>query len=431
MTTAVLATLGAIALLLIISAFFSGSETALTAASQPRMHKLAKDGNQRAETVLKLHDDQDRMIGAILLGNNLVNILASALATSVMISAFGETGVFYATAAMTLLVLVFGEILPKTYAFRNSDRMALGIAPVFKVLVLVLAPITDTLSWIIRCVLRPFGIKLESNEEMTAKVEELRGAIERHRGEEVAIAHERAMLRSVLDLSDVDVEMVMRHRTDVVMLDASLPPREIAEQILNSPYTRLPLYRDGPDNIVGVLHAKAILTALYSAGGDFDAIDIGAATIPPWFVPEQTTLLDQLEAFRDRREHFALVVDEYGTLQGIITLEDILEEIVGDIHDEHDEATTTGVRAHRAGSYLINGDVTIRDLNRRFEWDLPDQEAVTIAGLLLHEAKMIPDAGQIFVFHDFRFEVMERVKNQITLIRVTPPEDEEDEEGTG
>ncbi len=419
METATLATIGGIFVLLILSAFFSASETALTAASRPRMHQLEAKGNKRAKIVNMLRDQQDHMIGTILFGNNLVNILASAMATSVLISLFGETGVVYATIAMTVLVLVFGEILPKTYAFRNSDKLALTIAPTLRVLVRTLYPIMSAIQFVTRGAQRLFGVRFDQQGEWSATVEELRGAIELHRGTGAMARHERAMLHSILDLADVDVEMVMQHRRDIFMIDAALPTSRIVEEALDSPYTRIPLWRETPDNIIGVIHAKALLREVHAHTGDLDALDLDKIATPPWFIPESTTLLDQLQAFRRRREHFALVVDEYGALMGVVTLEDILEEIVGDISDEHDIAPI-GVRPQRDGSYLVSGGVTVRDLNRRFGWNLPDQEAATIAGLVIHEARVIPEVGQIFHFHDFRFEIVRRQRNRITTIRMTP-----------
>ncbi len=426
MEIATLATIGGIAVLLVLSAFFSSSETALTAASRPRMHLLEAKGDKRAKLVNRLRSDQDNMIGTILLGNNLVNILASALATSVLISLFGETGVVYATVAMTLLVLIFGEILPKTYAFRHADKLALTIAPTFLLLVRLLGPVMSSIQYVIRGVQRIFGVKFDSDQEWSATVEELRGAIELHRGGGAMARHERAMLHSILDLADVDVEMVMHHRRDIFMIDSSLPTRKIVEEALESPYTRIPLWRGTPDNIIGVMHAKAMLREVHAHTGDLDALDLDKIATPPWFIPESTTLLDQLHAFRRRREHFALVVDEYGALMGVVTLEDILEEIVGDISDEHD-VVPIGVRPQRDGSYLISGGVTVRDLNRRFGWDLPDQEAATLAGLVIHESKVIPQVGQIFHFHGFRFQVARRQRNRITSVRVTKLSDVEED----
>ena len=416
-----LATISGIAILLLLSGLFSGSETALTAASRARMHQLAAKGNKRAKLVNRLRDDQDRMIGTILLGNNLVNILGSALATSVLISVFGEAGVLYATIAMTLLILVFGEILPKTYAFRNADRLALIIAPTFLLLVRLLGPIMSTLQVALHGAQRILGANQTSKRDWGGTLEELRGAIELHRGNNTMAQHEGAMLHSILDLSDVDVEMVMKHRRDMYIIDASLPTRQIVEEALKSPFTRIPLWRDTPDNIVGVVHAKALLREVHSHIGDLNALDIEVIATAPWFIPESTALLDQLQEFRRRREHFSLVVDEYGALMGLVTLEDILEEIVGEISDEHD-IVPIGVRASRDGSYVVSGDATVRDLNRRFGWRLPDQHAATIAGLIIYEAKLLPQTTQIFNFHGFRFEILRKQRNRITSVRMTKME---------
>ena len=421
-----LISLSAIFVLLLLSAFFSGSETALTAASRPAMHQMEQLGDSRARLVNQLHARKERLIGAILLGNNLVNILASAIATSVLITLFGEAGVAYATISMTLLVLIFAEVLPKTYAFKNANQMALTIAPLVNFLVIVLSPVTQTINMLIRFIFHLFRHDFDASEVFGRGDEELRGAIELHDREDVDVKSERAMLRSVLELSEVQVGEVMTHRKHLVAIDVTLPPDEIIREVLESPYTRIPLWRDDPDNIVGILHAKALLRALF---GDPEKVnlqseeDVMRVTSEPWFVPETTTLDDQLEAFRERREHFAFVVDEYGALMGVVTLEDVLEEIVGDISDEHDVAVS-GVHVDANGQYVVEGTVTIRDLNRELEWNLPDEEASTVAGLVLHESRRIPEIGQAFMFHGFRFEILRRHRHQITSIRITPPVEE-------
>ncbi len=411
-------TLGVILALLVFSAFFSGSETALTAASRPRLHNLAQSGNHRANMVNDLWREKEHLIGAILLGNNLVNILASALATSALIAIFGDTGVVYATLAMTVLVLVFSEVLPKTYALQNADRAALAVAPALRFIVMLLKPFSLVIQMIVRAALSIFGIKVRHALTAEASEEQLRGAIDLHQGEGEEEKTEREMLRSILDLGDVWVEEIMVHRKDVVAIDLGQPPAKIVEEVLASPFTRLPLWQDDPDNIVAMLHAKALLRAVQAVGSDLDKLDVKAVASAPWFIPETTDLLSQLQAFRNRHEHFAIVVDEYGEMLGIVTLEDILEEIVGDISDEHDE-DIEGVQLQRDGSMIVDGKVTLRDLNRRFEWRLPDEEASTIAGLILHETRRIPDVGQVFTFHGFKFEILARKRNQITSIRIS------------
>ncbi|SDF40955.1 HlyC/CorC family transporter [Thalassobaculum litoreum] len=413
-------TLGVILLLIIMSGFFSGSETALTAASKARLSQLARKGSGPAATVVALKEKSDSLIGAILIGNNIANILASALATSAMIALMGENGVAVATVVMTVLVVIFAEVLPKTYAINNPDKMALVVGPLIRALVFILTPFTWATRVIVGATLKLFGVSVAAGLGHDEREEELRGLIEMHADGGEEVEHERAMLRSILDLADVEVEEIMTHRGSVRMIDADAPIDELLAQVLESPFTRLPLYREDQDNIVGVLHVKALLRAIRAAKGMTpEAFDVMAIAAEPWFIPDTTTLLDQLQAFRERREHFAVVVDEYGSFMGVVTLEDILEEIVGDILDEHDVAVS-GVRPQPDGSYVVEGSVTIRDLNREFEWDLPDEEASTIAGLVLYESRKIPEVGQEFSFHGFRFRILRRHRNQMTLLRMTP-----------
>jgi len=302
----------------------------------------------------------------------------------------------------------------------HADSMALTVAPLVRTLVFVLAPVTHAIYLLVRATLHPFGVELGAELGREQAEEELRGAIDLHEGVEPETRHERQMLRSILDLDDVEVSEIMTHRRNVAMIDIEEKPETIVDQILASPYTRIPVYRDDPDNVVGVLHAKEMLRDLRKRKGDVTGMDLGALAAEPWFIPDTTSLLDQLQAFRSRREHFAVVVDEYGSLMGIVTLEDILEEIVGEIEDEHD-MPVSGVRPQPDGTYIVDGTVTLRDINREFDWSLPDEEASTVAGLVLHESRLIPEKGQVFVFYGFRFEIMKRIRNQITSIRITPP----------
>lgn len=410
--------LAAILVLLVASAFFSGSETALTAVSRPYMHQMEQDGSRRAALVNRLIGARDRLIGALLLGNNLVNILASSLATGVLMGMFGEAGIAYATAGMTVVVVLFGEVLPKTYAIYNANRVALWVAPPVAGFVLVLTPAVRGIEMFVRLVYRLFGAAYATEASVRDAMMELRGAIEVHTGD--GVKEERRMLRSILDLNDVEVGQVMTHRRAVVTADADLPPDQIVDQVMKSPFTRIPLWRGTPDNIIGVLHAKDLLRALRAVEGEARRLDVAKLASDPWFIPDSTSLLEQLQAFRARHEHFALVVNEYGSLMGVVTLEDIIEEIVGDIADEHDVAVA-GVRPQADGSYVCDGQVTLRDLNREFDWRLPDDEASTVAGLVLHESRQIPNVGQVFLFHGFRFEILRRHRNQLTSLRVTPP----------
>ena len=416
-----LATAIAIFILLLLSAFFSGSETALTAASRAAMHQREREGGRRAAIVNRLMARREQLLGTILLGNNLVNIMASALATSLLLRLFGSSGVYLATLAMTLLILIFAEVLPKTYALRHADRAAITVAPILGILFYLLLPFAILVNGIVTVLLRLFGVRQQDGGHRRRDANaEILGTIDLHAREGAMVKADRDMLGSILELEEIEVSEIMTHRSKIEMLDISLPPEKIVEAVLSSPHTRIPFWKDEPENIIGVLHAKNLLRAIHEKNGNIGEIDIAALLTPPWFVPETTTLREQLSAFRERRSHFALVVDEYGALMGLVTLEDILEEIVGDITDEHD-IRTPGIRPQSDGSIIVEGSVTIRDLNRQFDWNLPDEEAATIAGLIIHEARIIPEAGQKFSFHGFRFEILRRRRNKISLLRIVPP----------
>jgi Mg2+/Co2+ transporter CorB len=414
-------TLGAILGLLLASAFFSGSETALTAASPAKMHALEQDGSHRARVVNYLLTVRERFIGAILLGNTLANIAASALATSLFLSLFGERGVVYATVVMTVIVVLFAEVLPKTYAIVNADRMALVVAPAVRFVVALFAPVTNAIQFLVRHTLRLFGASISDEAEVLSAHEELRGTIELIHKEGGVVKLDRDMLGGVLDLRELTVSDIMVHRTKIDAIDVELPTERIIDLALKSSHTRLPLWRGEREEIVGILHAKTLLRALRDAKADVSKLDIMKLATPPWFVPDTTTLKDQLNAFLKRKSHFAIVVDEYGEVMGLVTLEDIIEEIVGDITDEMDIASIAA-RPQADGSVIVEGSVPLRDLNRLMDWELPDEEATTVAGLVLHEAQTIPDAGQSFTFHGFRFEVLRRQRNRLTSIRVIPPQ---------
>ncbi len=411
--------LGTVFICLILSAFFSGSETALTGASRARMHALEKGGDANASIVNRLLAMRERLIGAILIGNNIVNILASSLATSVLVALFGSAGVIYATAAMTVLVVVFSEVMPKTVAINSPDRVALFVSRPVAFIVALFGPLALAVEAVVRLTLRPFGIRIGENQAILSAHEELRGTVDLLHREGGVVKDDRDMLGGLLDLQDLEVSDVMVHRTKMRTINADLPPQELVSEVLSSPYTRLPLWRGTGDNIIGILHAKDLLRALAAAGGDAEKLDIEKIALPAWFVPDTTGLVDQLRAFLSKKTHFALVVDEYGEVMGLITLEDIIEEIVGDIKDEHD-IIVQGVRPLPDGSINVDGSVPIRDLNRAMDWDLPDEEATTIAGLVIHEAQTIPEQGQAFTFHNFRFQVLRKTRNRITLLRVTP-----------
>jgi len=420
---ATLITMAIILGLLLLSAFFSGSETALTAASRAKLRAMADRKSKGAERALGLTEDSERLIGAILLGNNLVNILATSLATSLFTSLFGSSGVALATGVMTVLVLVFSEVMPKTYAITFPETTAARVARPVSILVVLLSPIVGTIRLFVRLFLRLFGVKADPNAHILAH-EEIAGAIALHHSEGGVEKDDRDRLLGALDLKNRAVEEIMLHRSNIEMIDANARPDDILSQCLSSPFTRIPVYRDEPENVVGVVHAKDLLRAVNkivrSQDGGLDGIDgfnVMDVAMKPYFIPDTTTLDEQMREFLRRRSHFALVVDEYGSLRGLITLEDILEEIVGEIADEHDVEENEANR-QSDGSVIVEGSMTIRDLNRTCDWSLPDDEANTVAGLVIHEARLIPNEGQVFVFHGFRFEVLKRERNRITSLRL-------------
>ena len=420
-------TAGGIGLLLVMSAFFSGSETALTAASRGKLRAQADKGSKGAERALKITEDNERLIGSVLLGNNLVNILATSLATALLTRLFGESGVAVATLVMTATVLIFAEVLPKTYAITNAESAAAMVSGPIQIVVKVFAPVVSAVRLLVRGVLRLFGVKTDPDSHILAVRDEIAGALTLGQSEGVVQKEDRDRILGALDLGERTVEEIMLHRSQIQMLAAETDPEDLLRQLLDSPHTRLPVYQGDHDNIVGVVHAKDLLRAMHkmmfgpspSPTGlkDFKILDV---VRPPYFIPDTTTLDDQMRQFLRRRTHFALVVDEYGSLEGLITLEDILEEIVGEITDEFDTAAEHAVQRLKDGHFTVDGAMTIRDLNRAMDWNLPDDEANTVAGLVIYEAQMIPSVGQVFSFHGFRFEVTGRKANRITKLKIRP-----------
>lgn len=425
MNTELILTIVGVLVLLVMSGLFSSTETALTAASRARMHQLERKGNRRARLVNALIDQRERLLGSILLGNNLVNILASSLATSALIALFGKAGVAYATMGMTVLVLIFAEVLPKTYALQRSDRAALALAPLIQPFVFLFSPAVSLVQIIVNGTLRLFGIRLDGTGDVVAAADELRGTLALHSREGAIVKSDRDMLDGILDLADVDVSAIMVHRRHMVMIEANQRTSRIVHEMLQSGFTRVPLFDDDVENIVGILHTKDLLRAMAENRGSVDDINLVSLLREPWYVPDTTTLIEQLNAFQARREHFSLVVDEYGALMGLVTLEDILEEIVGEIADEHDIVRAGRLRQETDGSYIVEGTMAIRDLNRECDWELPEDGPATVAGLAIEAAKRLPEVGETFSVLGFEFEILRRQRNRISLLRIRPPDHNE------
>ena len=407
--------------LIILSAFFSGSETTLTSASKARMRTLAKAGKKEAIVFESLFKNKERLICTILLANNLVNILASSIATKILLEIFDADGIAYTTIIMTFMILVFGELIPKTVALYKADALALKISKIFNILVYIFYPITSSLNFLVNVILKSFTkVDLNDHTEIE-KDEELRGAIDLH-GENKNQTNEKEMLKSILDLEEVTVGSIMIPRKDTFSLNVDIRSNELIRKLKDSPHSRIPIWDKNPENIIGVFHIRGLIENEFMTEGDFD---IRGFCQKPWFIPESTSLASQLMEFKRRKKHFAIVVDEYGEFLGIVTLEDILEEIVGDIDDEVDVkklSKISGVTKESEDVYLVKGTVTLRDLNRELGCNLPDNKIATIAGLILYESRTIPKIGQIFSFYNFKFEIIDKRYNQIMLLKMTKEE---------
>jgi Mg2+/Co2+ transporter CorB len=411
--------LGAIVVLLLISAILKGGEVALTGASRARLHALDEEGHARARLANRLLAEPEKLTGAVLLASTFADALAVALATGLAIARVGNVGVAYAAAILTPLAVIFSAVLPKTFALAWSDRVALLAAPVLRAAVVILAPLIATFAFVVRQVLRLTPSRKDDAANILAAREEIRGAIDLQQKEGAVARHDAEMLGGVLDLGDLQVQDIMIHRTKMDTINADDPARKVVDEVLKSQYSRVPIWKDQAENIVGILHTKDLLAALHRLDWNVDTLDILALAAQPWFVPDATSVRGQLNQFLKRKAQMALVVDEYGEVQGLITLEDILEEIVGQIADEHD-THETGIRPQADGTVNVDGAVAVRDLNRHMNWELPDEEATTIAGLVIHEAQVIPEPGRAFTFHGYRFEILRKSRNKITALRVQP-----------
>lgn len=419
MSFEILVSLSAIIGLIAIAAILSGIEAAFLSASNARLKSLEREGKKRATLVNALKGRMEKLISTLMLTNNLVNIWATAIATGVFISLFGDAGETIATMVMTISIVVFAELLPKFYAIRQAETVAMALAPVINFLIRLFGPFASLVELISRRILKLLGVPTDNMQNVTSSLEELRGAIDLHPGLDQETSESRAMLHSILDLGDVSVEEVLIHRKDVKMINLDDPIEKINQQIIESHHTRLPIWQGDLDRIIGIVHTKDFLRLTSAHPGKApDKQDLLSIAKQPWFIPETATLFEQLQAFRKRREHMALVVDEYGSFQGIVTLEDIIEEIVGHIDDEHDPLMT-GLWQTKGGEIYVVGSMTIRDLNRQMGWQLPDEDASTVAGLIMLETRTIPEKDQVFDIQGYRVKILRRVKHHISLVKIT------------
>lgn len=410
--------------LVFISAYFSLAETALATCSRARIHHLVKEGNKRAIACEELLKQSENAMSTILLCNNAINIMASAITTSVLIKLFGEAGVIYATVIMTILILVFGEIAPKTYALKHAESIILFSAPVVLWLIRIFYPLTKNIQNVIDKTFEIFSSDKNHNDrqsKMISDLEEIRGTIElKHKAGSI-VKYDKDMLDSILDLEDTEIGSIMVHRKNMSSIDIDQNFDTILEKALEINHSRIPLWRENEDNVISILNMRKFITLLHNNGGDTSKINLKQITSDPWFVPATNTLRDQLIAFKKKKEKFAIVIDEYGSLMGIVTLEDILEEIVGDIDEKDPHLTKFKIGQFKDGGYKIPGELPIRDINRKLNWNLPDDDenAATLAGLLIARAEKIPEVKEVFEFEGFKFEVLRVARNKILSLKVS------------
>jgi len=401
-------------ILVVLSGFLSGSETAITATSKARILYKKKKGSKRAGYVLELLDKKDNVISTLLLSNNLVNILASSLATAFFYDLFGVEGIFYATLIMTVVIVIFAEVLPKTYAINRPNRTALLIAPIIYYLNKILFIFVFVINLIVRLIFRKNDNDIKNNDLQSE--EELKGVIDLYKTSNPDYEQEKDMLQSILQLNDITVEEIFTHRKNIYSIDSSLKTSEIIDKINNSRYTRIPFWKDNPENIIGLLNVRTLNIDLKNHNESKEIIFDKISN--PWFIPETTNLLEQLVEFKKRKEHLAFVVDEYGELLGIITLEDIIEEIVGEIVDEID-IPENDFKLNNYGKVIINGEKNIRDLYKSFDLDPPEIESSTIAGYILDISKKIPSYGESYKDNYFNFKILSHSKKQISKVEIS------------
>ncbi len=401
-------------ILVILSGFLSGSETAITATSKARILYKKKKGSKRAGYVLELLDKKDNVISTLLLSNNLVNILASSLATAFFYDLFGVEGIFYATLIMTVVIVIFAEVLPKTYAINRPNRTALIISPIIYYLNKFLFIFVFVINLIVRLIFRKNDNDIK-NKDLQSE-EELKGVIDLYKTSNPDYEQEKDMLQSILQLNDITVEEIFTHRKNIYSIDSSLKTSEIIQKINNSRYTRIPFWKDNPENIIGLLNVRTLNIDLKNHNESKEIIFDKISN--PWFIPETTNLLEQLVEFKKRKEHLAFVVDEFGELLGLITLEDIIEEIVGEIVDEID-IPENDFKLNNNGKMVINGEKNIRDLYKSFDLDPPEVEASTIAGYILDMSKKIPSYGELFKDNYFTYKILSHSKKQISKIEIS------------
>lgn len=401
--------------LLFVSGLISCFETAITAASRAKIHRRAMEGNKRAKILENLLKNRESVVSVMLLANNAVNIAASAVTTKVVIDVLGEEWLVLATAILTIMIIVFVEILPKTIAIKFTDKVAMFFAPVINVLFKIFSPIMLIIQKIVSLPLSFFDGEKRTK---ASELEEIRDTVDLKAKEGSIFKYDKDLLGGVLDLSDTEISEIMVHRKDIESLDASLPIADIAKYAATATHTRIPLWRGNKENIVAILNVKKLLSALYFYKGDVEQFVLSSVTSSPWFVPASNSLRSQLFAFRKRRKHLAMVVDEYGSLSGLITLEDILEEIVGEIKEDEGGGAEINIIKTKSGAYKIAGKTLIRDINKKLDLDITESEdAYNLAAFIIGRLGRIPEEKESFSLDNNNFEIIKKSGHDLIWIK--------------
>ena len=414
---------GAIIVLIIFSGLFSGSETALTSASRGKLKTQAEKGNKGARKALAITNDRETLISSVLVGNNLVNIMATALATNLFTLLYGDSGVLITTIVMTTVILIFAEVLPKTYSIARPEEASQKASRFMAPFIFIFTPIVVVIKLFVTFFLRILGLLQLKPESLEDVQDEIIGRIELEIPTGMFDKEDQRRVLGAMDISNLTAEDVMRHRSEIEMLNANDPIEIILAHCMTTPHSRLPVYKDETENIIKIAHVKDLYRNYWGQNEKIASVSPPGTfwysnLKEPYFVIETTPLGVLMREFLEKRTHFALVVDEYGALQGLVTLEDIIEEIVGEIEDEYDQKQSEPVREESQGVYLVDGSLPVREFNKMLQLDLPDDQAVTLAGLVINEIKYIPVKGEDFALFGYKFEIVERIRNRITQIRI-------------
>ena len=407
---------GALGFFILLSAFFSAAEIGLMTLNRYRLRTLAQAGNWGAQLALRLLERPDRLLGIILLGNNFANIAASSVATLIALEVYGENAIAAAAGLLTFVILVFAEVAPKTFAALKPERVGIPAAYVLRPLLAVFYPAVWLVNLLGNWLLRLFGISLQKRPTAEISAEELR-VIVREADMLIPESHQDMML-AILDLEKITVEDVMVPRNRIVGVNLDAEWDDLVRALTTNPYTRMPVYRGSLDNVVGIIHARRVLNLLQE--GKLDRESLNGAIVEPYFIPAGTSLTTQLLNFKQVRRRLGLVVDEYGDIQGLVTLDEILEEIVGDFTTRALGRVAEEVHAEPDGSYLVRGAMSLRDLNRRLHWDLPTEESRTLNGLIVEYLEDIPEPGTSLLVNGYMIEIVRTRGAAVDVARVRP-----------